>query len=61
MNRNIVKAVNVPNNTWMFVLSTKQWIKKLKNGKNFVEAAVFGDKKIHYIDPTEDVELQKGT
>lgn len=60
MNEKIMKAVNVPDNTWMFVISTKQWLKKTKNGKNFVEASVLGDKKIHYIDPTEDVELQKG-
>lgn len=53
-----LKAVNVANGEWFYVTRTKQWLKKTKNGKEYVHASVLGNNKVYLIPPYEEVEIQ---
>jgi len=44
---------------WIMVKRTKQWFKKVKNGKHKVECSQVESKKVFYVDNEEEVEARK--
>ncbi len=52
-------AKDAPVGEWIMVKRTKQWFKKIRDGKHKVECSQVGSKKVFYVHNEEEVEVRK--